>query len=139
MQLNVLLLRSLLAAAFAAGSACHLCMENLLGVHLIFPKLWWPQKFAPWPWQQKRSMHLILYAIQSFSFKKCELNVCKYVCVCAGVFVSVYEWGLFVLECNMFADEMNGGPLNKTLTESKLPKLRRMSKYNWCAVKKCCL
>lgn len=39
------------------------------------------------------------------------------VCVCVGLGV---RWCVCVLECNMFAAEMNGGALNKMLTESKL-------------------
>lgn len=66
-----------------------------------------------------------VHARQSFSFKKCALNVfllrvllCACMCVC--------ECGkLCVFKCNMFADEMNGGSLNKMLTESKLPKLSK--------------
>lgn len=49
-----------------------------------------------------------------------------YVLLCVCVWVSEWLWvygKLCVFKCNMFADEMSGGSLNKMLTESKLPKL----------------
>lgn len=49
---------------------------------------------------------------------ECVSVACVAVCVC--------ECGkLCVFKCNMFADEMNGGSLNKMLTEGKLPKLSK--------------
>lgn len=62
-----------------------------------------------------------VHARQKFSFKKCALNI--YACV--RVFSMCVCGQLCVFKCNMFADEMNGGSLNKMLTESKLPKLSK--------------
>lgn len=50
--------------------------------------------------------------------------MCLFACCCVCVCVGKWVCGkLCVFKCNMFADEMSGGSLNKMLTESKLPKL----------------